>query len=55
MSIDAVVFAELLGELEAYYKRDFTPFVKRVWYKHLNQQLSTEEFVTAVEQALVSK
>ncbi len=55
MSIDATVFAELLGELEAYYKRDLTPFVKRVWYKHLNQLLSTEEFAIAVEQAFVSK
>ena len=29
--------------------------MKRVWYKHLNQQLSTEEFVIAVEQTLVSQ
>ena len=40
MSIDKQVFVELVGELETYYKREFTPFVKRVWYKHLSDCLT---------------
>lgn len=55
MSVDAKVFVELMGELEAYYKRDLTPFVKRIWFKHLNERLSTEELIAAVEQIIVSK
>lgn len=55
MTIDAQVFAQLLGELEAYYKREFTPLVKRIWFKHLSERLSTEEFIAAVEQAIISK
>lgn len=55
MSIDSNVFVELITELEAYYKREFTPFVKRVWYKHLSERLTTEEFHVAVEQIIVSK
>ena len=54
MSIDKQVFIELVGELETYYKREFTPFVKRVWYKHLTDCLTTVEFQSAVEQALVA-
>ncbi len=49
MSIDKQVFVELVGELETYYKREFTPFVKRVWYKHLSDCLTTVEFQSAVE------
>ncbi len=55
MSIDKQVFVDLIGELETYYKREFTPFVKRVWYKHLSDVLTTVEFQRAVEQALVAK
>ena len=55
MSIDKQVFVDLVGELETYYKREFTPFVKRVWYKHLSERLTSEEFVAAVEQIVVSK
>jgi len=29
MSIDKQVFVELVGELETYYKREFTPFVSQ--------------------------
>jgi len=54
MSIDKQVFVELVGELEMYYKREFTPFVKRVWYKHLSDCLTTVEFQRAVEQAIVA-
>ncbi len=54
MSIDKQVFVELVGELETYYKREFTPFVKRVWYKHLSDCLTTVEFQSAVEQAIVA-
>jgi len=54
MSIDKQVFVELVGELETYYKREFTPFVKRVWYKHLSDCLTTVEFQRAVEQAIVA-
>ncbi len=54
MSIDKQVFVDLIGELETYYKREFTPFVKRVWYKHLSDCLTTVEFQSAVEQALVA-
>jgi len=54
MSIDKQVFVELVGELETYYKREFTPFVKRVWYKHLSDSLTTVEFQRAVEQAIVA-
>jgi len=54
MSIDKQVFVELVGELETYYKREFTPFVKRVWYKHLSDCLTTVEFQRAVEQAIVT-
>ena len=36
-------------------KREFTPFVKRVWYKHLSDCLTTVEFQRAVEQALVAQ
>ena len=55
MSIDKQVFVDLVGELEAYYKREFTPFVKRVWYKYLSDCLTTSEFVSAVEQVIVAK
>jgi len=55
MSIDKQVFVELVGELETYYKREFTPFVKRVWYQHLSARLTTVEFVCAVEQVIVAK
>lgn len=55
MTVDTKVFVELLGELETYYKREFTPFVKQIWFKHLSERLSTEEFIAAVEQAIVSK
>ena len=55
MTVDAKVFVQLLSELEAYYKREFTPFVKQIWFKHLSDRLSTEEFIAAVEQAIVSK
>ena len=55
MSIDKQVFVDLVGELETYYKREFTPFVKRVWYKHLSDRLTTSEFVCAVEQVIVAK
>lgn len=55
MSIDKQVFQELVGELENYYKREFTPFVQRVWYKHLNAQITTDQFVQAIESAIVSK
>ena len=30
MTVDTQVFVQLLGELETYYKREFTPFVKRI-------------------------
>ncbi len=55
MTVDTKVFVQLLSELEAYYKREFTPFVKQIWFKHLSERLSTEEFIAAVEQAIVSK
>ena len=55
MTVDTQVFAQLLGELEAYYKREFTPFVKQIWFKHLSDRLTTEEFIAAVEQAIVCK
>ena len=55
MSIDKQVFIDLIGELETYYKREFTPFVKRVWYKHLSDCLTTGEFQRAVEQVIVAK
>ena len=55
MTVDAKVFVQLLSELEAYYKREFTPFVKQIWFRHLSDRLSTEEFIAAVEQAIVSK
>ena len=54
MSIDKQVFVDLIGELETYYKREFTPFVKRVWYKHLSDCLTTVEFQRAVEQVIVA-
>jgi len=54
MSIDKQVFVEMVGELETYYKREFTPFVKRVWYKHLSDCLTTVEFQRAVEQVIVA-
>jgi len=54
MSIDKQVFIDLVGELETYYKREFTPFLKRVWYKHLSDCLTTVEFQRAVEQAIVA-
>lgn len=55
MTVDTQVFVQLLSELETYYKREFTPFVKQIWFRHLSERLSTEEFITAVEQAIVSK
>jgi hypothetical protein len=55
MSIDSRIFVELLGELEAYYKRELTPFAKRVWYKHLSEKLTTDEFCAAVEWVIISK
>jgi hypothetical protein len=55
MSIDSRIFVELLGELEAYYKRELTPFAKRVWYKHLSEKLTNDEFYAAVESAIVSR
>ncbi len=54
MSIDKQVFIDLVGELETYYKREFTPFVKRVWYKHLSDCLTTVGFLRAVEQVIVT-
>lgn len=53
MTIDKQVFIELIGELQTYYKREFTPFVQRTWYKHLSDRLSTEEFMEAVAQAVI--
>ena len=38
MSIDKQIFIDLVSELETYYKREFTLFVKRVWYKHLSDR-----------------
>ena len=55
MTIDKTVFRELMGELETYYKKEFTSFVLGVWYKHLNARLTTEQFIAAVESAIVSK
>ena len=55
MTVDTQVFVQLLGELETYYKREFTPFVKQIWFRHLSERLSTEEFIAAVEQAIVFK
>ena len=55
MSIDKQVFIDLIGELETYYKREFTPFVKRVWYKHLSDMLTTVEFQRAVEQVILAQ
>ena len=55
MSIDKQVFIDLIGELETYYKREFTPFVKRVWYKHLSDVLTTVEFQRAVEQVILAQ
>lgn len=55
MTIDKTVFMELMGELETYYKKEFTPFALKVWYKHLSNKLTTKQFVTAVEGAIISK
>lgn len=55
MTIDKTVFMELMGELETYYKKEFTSFALGVWYKHLNNRLTTEQFQCAVESAMISK
>lgn len=45
----------MIGELQAYYKREFTDFARRTWYKHLNAQITTDQFIQAIESAIVSK
>jgi len=49
--LDKEFFATQLGELAAYFKRDMTPLVHRVFYKNL-QQLTEAEFEKAVETAI---
>lgn len=55
MTIDKTVFMNLMGELETYYKKEFTPFALGVWYKHLSNKLTTEQFRSAVESVIVSR
>lgn len=54
MAIDKEIFVELLGELQTYYKREFTPFVQRIWYRHLSDKLTTDQFSASVEAAIVT-
>lgn len=51
--IDTIIFSALISEMSCFYKRDFTPFARRVWFKYLNDHLTSEEFVYAVEQAVL--
>lgn len=53
--IDKQIFQELIAELENYYKREFTPFAQRAWYKHLSFRLTTDQFIQAIESAIISK
>lgn len=55
MTIDKGIFGELIDELQIYYKREFTPFAWKVWYKHLSARLTTQQFQEAVERAIVSR
>ena len=55
MTIDIDFFAELLNELAGYFNKSITPFVRKAWYKKLGSQLTNEQFVNAVEQAITSK
>lgn len=56
MTIEPQVFAELLGELEVYYnKSEFSLYIKRIFFEYLNYHLSTEEFIAAVKQVIISK
>lgn len=55
MTIDKQVFSQMIGELQAYYKREFTPFAQRAWYKHLSDRLTTDQFIQAIESAIISK
>jgi hypothetical protein len=51
--LDKEVFATLLDELAAYHKKDISPFVQRVFYKHLSQSLNTAQFEQAIEMAFI--
>ncbi len=65
--INTVIFSDLISEMSCFYKRaklcgrlhrparlrDFTPFSRRIWFKYLNDNLTTEEFIYAVEQAIL--
>jgi hypothetical protein len=52
--IDQKVFIQLMVELENYYNKSFTNYVKNVWRTYLNPKLTTEEFEEAVKIAFVS-
>lgn len=55
MTLDKVVFADLLDEMASYFGRTVTPFVKKAWYKALSGKLTTEQFIQAVEHAVTTR
>lgn len=55
MTIDITLFAQLLDELASYYGRKITPFIQKAWYKKLGSQMTDDQFIAAVEDAITSK
>lgn len=55
MTVDKVIFADLLDEMAGYFGRNLTPFIKKAWYKALGDKLTTEQFIQAVEHAVTAK
>lgn len=53
--VNPQVFSSGIAYLEAYYKRELGEFAKGVWYKHISQYLTTEQFQNAVEAAIIHK
>ena len=51
--LDKEVFIDYLTELQAFYKREFSHLVQKVWYRRIAAELNTEQFVQAVETALL--
>ncbi len=48
--IDSNEFAKQLIDLATFYKREMPSSIRAIWYKKLKDRMSTEEFISAVEE-----
>lgn len=51
--IDKTLFQEELAELGQHYGAEITKRILKIYYKHLNEHLNQEEFVEAIELAVI--